>query len=409
MNATTSKPSNGIGNLWTVLRKELRDFTRDRRTLALTLLIGPLFYPVLLFGIGKLTALRAQTQLEKPLEIYMAGAEGAPNLVAWLAGQGIRAKADAGDAKTLEARIDAAIRNQSEDVALVIGADYADDWRAGRPARVTVVADSTSRNADLMVARVKAALGAYGQQVGALRLLARGIDPSITRAVGVEDRDLATPEAKRGLLLSVLLPLIMMIFAFLGGAAITLDATAGERERQSLEPLLATPAPRWAIVSGKMLAAGALGVLGLVLTLLSFKFAATVASGSLGALDVSVPAILKLLLVLLPLVLLGTALLTFLAAGAKSLKEAQSHMTLLMFLPMLPAYALMAYPLKAQALWQYAVPFLAQNQLLVKITRGEAATPAQWGVYLVCAFGLALLLWLGAVWRYRQEKLAISA
>jgi sodium transport system permease protein len=68
----------------------------------------------------------------------------------------------------------------------------------------------------------------------------------------------------------------------------------------------------------------------------------------------------------------------------------------------------MAYPLKSQALWQYAVPFLAQNQMLVKVTRGEAATPAQWAVYLACAFGLALLLWLAATWRYRQERLAIS-
>jgi sodium transport system permease protein len=80
----------------------------------------------------------------------------------------------------------------------------------------------------------------------------------------------------------------------------------------------------------------------------------------------------------------------------------------MMFMPMLPAYALMAYPLKDQELWQYAVPFLSQNQMLVKASRGETASPEQWGIYLACALALATVLWLAAIWRYRQEKLAIS-
>ncbi|KAF1712336.1 sodium ABC transporter permease [Pseudoxanthomonas kalamensis DSM 18571] len=395
--------------MMTVLRKELRDFLRDRRTLIFTLLVGPLIYPLLMIGIGKLTQLRAETQLEKPLEIHIVGAERAPNLVAWLGGQGVRSKETLpGDEARQRAQLDAAVREQREDVGLLIGKDFADDWQAGRPAQVVIVADSTSRNSDLVVARVRAVLGGYGQQVGALRLLARGVDPGITRALGVEDRDLATPEAKRGLLLSVILPLLLVMWAFIGGAHISMDATAGERERQSLEPLLATPASRGAIVSGKMLAAALLGVTSLVLTLLSFKISSVFASGAMRSLDVSPGSILSLLLVLLPLVLIGTALLTFLSAAAKSMKEAQSHMGWLIFLPMIPSYALMAYPLKNTALWQYAVPFLAQNQMLVKITRGESPSPEQWTIYLACSFGLALLLWAAAVWRYRQEKLAIS-
>ena len=91
------------------------------------------------------------------------------------------------------------------------------------------------------------------------------------------------------------------------------------------------------------------------------------------------------------------------------MKEAQSHIMWLMMLPMLPAYGLMAYPIKDTALWQYAVPFLSQNQLIMKITRGEAASMAQWGVYFSTSLALGVVLWMLAVWRYRQEKLAISA
>jgi sodium transport system permease protein len=387
----------------TVFRKELRDFVRDRRTFLMALLLGPLVYPLLMLGMGKLMEARVSTQLEKPLEIPVVGADYAPNLIAFLATQDIRAKAPPKD-------LVAAIRNQDEDVALVIAPDFAEDWRASRPAKVEIVADTTRTNADVPVERLRAALNGYSRQVGALRLVARGLNPSLAQSVMVAQRDVATPEAKQGRLMSVILPLILVLFAFVGGANLTMDVTAGERERQSLEPLLATPVSRASLVSGKMAAAGLIGVASVVLTLLSFKLSAALSTSAMAsALDVSFPAIGRMLLVLAPMVLIGTALLTFISAGAKSMKEAQSHMVWLMFMPMLPGYALMAYPLKDQDLWQYAVPFLSQNQMLVKATRGETASPEQWAIYLGCAFALAAALWIAAIWRYRQEKLAISA
>jgi sodium transport system permease protein len=60
-------------------------------------------------------------------------------------------------------------------------------------------------------------------------------------------------------------------------------------------------------------------------------------------------------------------------------------------------------------LWMFAVPFLAQNQALMKVVRGESMEPMQWMVYLVAGFGLALVLWFAATQRYKQERLAISA
>ncbi len=391
-----------LGTMLTVMRKEMRDFTRDRRTLLLTLLVAPLLYPVIFLGMGKLSELRKETQLDKPLELPVVGIERAPNLIAYLAGNGINAKAAPAD-------IEARIRLQQEDVALAIDPGFASDWRAGKPAKVEIVTDTTRRNADVPAARVREALNQYGQTVGSLRLLARGINPMVAAPLNTGTRDLATPEAKSGMFMTILLPMILTIFAFIGGSHLAMDTTAGERERQSLEPLLATPASRGALVSGKMAAAVLLGVVSMLLILLSFKASASLATGATVSLDVSFAAMGKLLLILLPLVLIGTALLTCLAAAAKSMKEAQSHIIWLMMLPMLPAYALMAYPIKDTALWQYAVPFLSQNQLIQKVTRGESAVPEQWAVYLAASLALAALLWLAAVWRYRQEKLAISA
>ncbi|CAN4277498.1 MAG TPA: ABC transporter permease [Solimonas sp.] len=386
--------------VFTVMRKELRDLSRDRRTLALALFLGPLLYPALMLGMGYLTENRIRTQVDKTLEIPMVGAEHAPNLVKFLATNGITAAA-------APENLDAAIRSQEIDAALRISPDYAEDWRNGRPALVEIIRDSTRRDADIPTQRLQAALNAYSQQVGALRLLARGVDASVARPVNIGLQDMATPEAKQGMLLSVLLPYLLILTSFIGGAYLILDATAGERERQSLEPLLATPAPRSAVVSGKIAAACVIGLATLLLTLLAFKFSAQFA-GTLGRqLNVSFLAIGKMLLILVPMLFIGTSLLTYLAASAKSMKEAQSHMTWLMLLPMIPTFALMANPLKSQ-LWQFAVPFLAQNQLLLKVIRNEYISAQTWLIYVGAAFGVAALLWFAAVRRYHQEKLAIA-
>lgn len=389
-----------LATTWTVMLKELRDISRDRRTLALTLLLSPLLFPAIILGLGTLGEKRTRTQIQQVLEVPTIGIERAPNLVAFLGTQGIRAIEPPAD-------LEHALRTQQHDVGLRISEGFAEDWRAGRPALVEVMLDSTQPDAEIPGQRLRGALAAYGGQVGSLRLMVRGIDASVARPVSVGTLDVSTPEAKRGRLLATILPYFLIITAFLGGAALVLDVTAGERERQSLEPLLATPASRGAIVSGKIAAAIALGLVTLLLALLALKLSAQMSTGVARSLDVSLLSIGKMLFVLLPMLLVGTSLLTFLAAAAKSLKEAQSHMTWLMLLPMIPTLMLMVNPVKTQ-LWQFAVPFLAQNQLLLKVIRSEPITAQVWAVYLGSSLGLVLLLWLAAVMRYRQEKLAIS-
>ncbi|EGO81071.1 ABC transporter permease [Xylella fastidiosa] len=390
-----------FSTLWTVICKELRDILRDRRTLVLSLLLTPLLYPLIILGMGMLSESRVKTQVDQLLEVPTIGREYAPTLINFLAAKRLNAVAPSSDVVT-------AIHTQQIDVALRIDSGYADAWREGRPALVEIVYDATRRDAEIPVARLKDALNAYSQQVGMLRLLARGIDPQVVRLIEISTWDLATPDAKRALLMSVILPMLLVITSFIGGASLVLDATAGERERQSLEPLLTTPVSRHIIVSGKIVAACAVGLLSLLLTLLAFKLSAQLASAEMSQqLNVRFIPMLQMLFILLPVLFMGTALLTFLAAAAKSVKEAQSHMAWLLLLPVLPSYAMMAYPLKSQ-LWQFAIPFLAQNQLLQKVIRNEVVGIEVWAIYLSMSFGLALLLWWAAVRRYCKEQLAVS-
>ena len=383
-----------------VWKKELRELVRDRKTLMLSLLMGPILAPVLIIGLAKIGESKAQEQMEQALEVAIVGADRAPSLVEWLHGQGIERKEVADP--------DAAIRSQAEDAYLEVGEDYAEQWRDGEPALVEIVHDSTRRDSGIPVRRIENALQRYNQQVGALRLLSRGINPQVAAPLMVSHKDLSTPEARGATLAAAMLPYMLILFAFLGSIQLVVDTTAGERERQSLEPLLATPARRGAIVSGKIAAACSVGVLALLLTLLGFKVGAELAGGISRQMAVGGAEIAMMMVILLPMVFLGGTLLTCIAAGAKSVKEAQSYMGVLVLLPMIPTLILMVNPVK-DALWMFAVPFLAQNQMLIKVIRSEPISAEQWAVYLGAGLAIVAVLWYVAVRRYHQEKLAVSA
>jgi len=386
--------------IWTVAKKELLDLFRDRRTMLLGLLMGPLVIPALILGMGSMAEKKARTQLESTLQLPVIGAEHAPNLVAFLGGRNIAVQPAPEDP-------DALVRDQDADVVLRIDPEYGTQWRGSRPAQVELIYDSSRQDSRIPVERLRGALLEYSRTVGVLRGINRGTSPEAGFAVQVAQRDVATPESRRGMLLAFL-PYMLILFSFLGGAHLVMDSTAGERERQSLEPLLATPASRAAIMSGKILAACLFGMLSLLLIVLAFKFTFAVAPGPLRLVDVSLPVMAQLLFVLLPMVLIGTTLLTLISASVKSMKEAQGYMSVLMLLPIIPTVMLMVNPVKNQ-LWQFAVPFLAQNQMILKLVRSEAIAAQEWAVYLGAGFGLGLVLWLLAARLYHKEKLAISA
>lgn len=383
-----------------VAHKELVDLFRDRRTVMLGLLLMPLLFPALILGVGSMAERKARTQLESTLQLPVIGAEHAPNLIKYLRGQNIEAQPAPSDP-------DADVRDQTFDAVLRVSPDYGERWRDSRSAQIELIYDSSRRDSQIPVARVRNAIEQYSRTLALLRSIDRGLSPEVLQPVRVAQRDVATPESKRGMLLAFL-PYLLILSSFLGGAYLVIDVTAGERERQSLEPLLATPAARAAIMSGKILAAICFGMLSLLLILAAFKISFAIAPGQMRLVNLSSHMLLQLLLVLLPMVLIGTTLLTLISASVKSVKEAQSYMSLLMLLPIVPTVMLMVNPIKNQ-LWQFTVPFLAQNQMILRLVRSETITVQEWSVYLSTSFGLGLLLWILAARLYHQERLAISA
>jgi sodium transport system permease protein len=387
---------------WVVLRKELLDAFRDRRMVIVALVVMPLAVPLILAGMSSLGTKRQVEKLERTLELPVIGAEHAPNLIAWLEAQDVRAVEAPADP-------DRAVRRQELEVVLRIDATFGDDWRAGRPARLELIYDSSRPlQSGATISRIRGLLEAYGSQVGTLRLVARGIHPAVVQPLLVGSRDVATPESRFDLA-QQMLPYLLLLLAFIGGMQLAIDATAGERERQSLEPLLATPATRAAIISGKILATAVFTLLSVLVTLVMYRLAFALVPAERMDLSLAVPvdALGLLLVVILPIVLLGATVLTALAAFARSHREAQGYLPLLIFLPMLPTLYLMVSPVKTQA-WMLAVPFLGQNQLILRILRQEPIGPAEWAISLGSGFVLVAVAWLLAARLYHREQLAAS-
>jgi sodium transport system permease protein len=370
-----------MSGLGTVYRKEVHENLRDRRSLFNSVLLGPILFPILFIGLAYFAGSKQQERIEEILEIPVVGAEHAPNLVGFLEQQGVVIQPAPEDPE-------AAVKTQAVQVIVRIPEQFPEQWQEGEPAVVEVIADPSRRESEIPMQRVRGLLHAYGAQIGQLRLQLRGVSPRIQSAIMVKDVDLSTPQS-RGMLVMIMLPYVLMITAFTGGMHLAIDSTAGEKERKSLEPLLISPVPRWQIMLGKMAATATYAFASLSLTLLAFKFAfPLLPTGALGVdLNLSVEAIGGILFAVAPVVVLAAAMLTTLAAMAKSLREAQSYMGLVFMIPMIPSLIFMVNPMKPET-WMMAIPMFSQNLLIGEFVRGESVSQ----LWLAMSMGSTLLI-----------------
>jgi sodium transport system permease protein len=386
----------------TVWWKEVKENLRDKRTVMSALIYAPLFGPIMFVILMNVQINHELSKAEGPLKVPVVGAQYAPNLIEALKQQGLVPQPAPGDP-------DAAVRDRDADVVLRIPADYAKAWTKGEPAQVELIYDASQMGTSTPRERLEGMLKNYTREQGAMRLIARGLSPEIAMPVIVSDRDQSTPQSRSGLVFGIL-PYFFVIAIFIGGMYLAIDLTAGERERQSLEPLFANPVARWRILVGKLGAIGAFSLASLILCVIGFAVAGHfMPAEKLGmSFDLGAAFIGRVLLLELPLLALFAVLQTLVAAFAKSYREAQTYLSLLMILPIVPSMLMSFMPVKP-ATWMYAVPLLGQQIGISELLRGRAIGMGDIGLALVCGFGAALIVGLVTAQVYRSEKLAISA
>lgn len=380
-----------------VFLKELIDALRDRRTLMRlavpALLMGPLML-MMLSGLISQFESRAEQR-----ELVVQGIEHAPTLRNYVERQNYKIKPAPAD-------YERQLRDSKlGDPVVVIPANFESDLARGEQPELEIVIDSANQRASAGAGTVRRMLDGFGRERAGLTLLLRGVAPELLRPVDFNERDLASPGARASRITSII-PMFVIMAVLYGCLTAALDATAGERERGSLEPLLMNPAKHLGLVSGKWAAVALLGAAVAGLCSLSFIPAQwLLKSDSLAAMfRFGWPEVARFALILVPLCAALGALLMAVAIRTKTFKEAQASATLVMTGVSLAPMVSIMNP-GGDAPWYFWLPGLGQNQLMMLVLKGEPMGLMQWGPSVLTA---ALVCTVCLVYVARHMREAVS-
>jgi len=382
MSSGPHRNDSAIARVFTIARKELVDTLRDRRTMLVTLFSAAAAGPIFLLLIFNLIA--SQADRARELELFVVGSEYAPALIAFLERQQVTLTPAPVD-------YEAKVKTGELSVVLIVDPAFAEDVAIGMQGTVKLVYDRSRDRAQVSINQTEALLRAYNRQWGGQRLLLRGVAPTVANPLNVEAADVATPQ-QSGALALFLVAYYGLFAAVMGGMAVALDTTAGERERASLEPLLTTPARPLELVIGKWLAVSAFNALVVILTLLGFYL--TLAFAPLPA--VGIPFLFgarefaRFVIILLPMILLLPAIMLLMGSRGRTFKEAQANVSVLLFIvALVPAVQLFLQ--RKEPDWIAIIPVSGQYTLLNLALRGEAVPSAQLALSYVVPAALIVI------------------
>ena len=323
-----------MSKILVVLKKELKDNFRDKRSLFFALLYGPLLLPVLMIGPLAIGVQKVAINHEQAQTIYIDGLERVPGLVRYLKEQNVDAEKAPKEYREL-------IKSHELTMALVVPEEYNAQFRSGKTASLLIYFDSANDASARLGRHMRYLLDSYSRQLAMQRLQVRGIDTRLLRPIHVVEEDMNLGKGPEQVIARIL-PFIIVLSLTLGGFYLAVDTTAGERERHSLEPLLSLSISRNAIALGKYLSilffVAMSGLLATVSTYVIFAFVPVAILREI--VDVQWLTFVKVFLIFFPLVLLFSSAMMLIASYARNTKEAQTHLGVAMFLPMAPFFIL---------------------------------------------------------------------
>lgn len=308
--------------LGVLYRKEMLDFLRDKRTI-ISMFVAPIiFMPVSMIGTSMYLSKQRDTAKVQRYTIALHENKAVAGLSEALTKAGFTVKqvADArgaADSKTADFGVDAS------------------------ESSVTIYADLSEITAQVAKARVRDALDQLRRQRVRDDLKALNIPEKILSPFRIEDVNLAHPRKMTGSILGSMLGFILMIIMFNGAMYAAVDMTAGEKERHTMEMLLSSAASREEIVAGKMLASVTTSFFSAVLTFASFVAGfvymgnSNTDFGNAMQFPTDAATLSLIALAIIPMCVLAAGVAVALATPAKSVREATSYLTLILFIPMM--------------------------------------------------------------------------
>jgi len=320
-----------------VLRKELRDLLRDRRTLRAMILVPVCVTPLLMLTMARVTqAVTAKAQAEVPA-VQILGGEDSPAIVRQLE-QDPKLRIVPAAADWRQEIADKKIR-----AAVQIPAHFEADLAGGTAGPVVLYNYEGELRSGYAAAELERTFRQLRDSVVQQRLAQRGLSPALLQPFAVRRENVSPPERVAGNRLGGMVPYFLVLFCFMGSMYPAIDLTAGEKERGTMEPLLCAPVGRTDLVLGKFLtviasafAAGTLACLSLTLTLRWGKLGPGAGPADLGLNQVDSAGIVGVVALFIPVVVLISAVMFSLALWARNHREALSSIQPLMLVVFVP-------------------------------------------------------------------------
>jgi sodium transport system permease protein len=375
-----------------VLGKELLDTLRDRRALIAMVAVPIFLWPVMMLGMGGLIAAQEKKTQATMHEVAIIGSQWSPTLTAAVqAHEGLIVLPAQSDS------IEALLRSKDLRAALTLSHGFEDTIAAGGTGTAEILYIETEAAGEVAMLRLDRVTENFADSVANSRLSAAGLDSSVVHPVDVNRRNVATGEELGGFVLGMFLPYLLVIIALTGGLYPAIDLTAGEKERGTMETLLATPATRFELAAGKVftvfLAAFFAAVLATTSMFVSFSIGASILADA-GEISFTVSAAnaAGMLLLLIPTAALFAGVLLSIALAARSYKEAQSYLTPLMFLVIIPGFVTFVRGFEPTFVWA----FVPVSNVCLSMKMLLAGAP-EWG-FIAATFGAAFVYATAAVW-----------
>ncbi|OEJ64099.1 ABC transporter permease [Magnetovibrio blakemorei] len=382
-----------------VFGKEVRDHSRDRRSLLLAL-IYPMLGPLLVAGGLFLASKTLQGDFrQQHIEIPVIGLENAPALAAYLQDKNVRFRT----APATPAEREDAVRQGRLPVVMIVPLSAKGQERFS----VELITNLGRVDNLRVTSRLRALINAYNEKIADELAKKAGLAEGYGAPIKITQTNVAQ-DANIAVFFYNMMPPLVIFMIFLGGVHLAIDTTVGERERGSLEPLLLAPMERGGLLLAKALAALAFTAVTTVVNLAAFRvfMGMAVASSDRLAAPPGWEVFAQVFLIAIPLMAFAVALQMALAVITKSMKEAQIYLGLLPLIPALPGMVMVFSPLNPTDLTA-GIPVLGQMLLINQLVAGQALDPLHVVIAtLSTVISAGLIFALAAKW-FRREKMFV--
>ena len=330
-----------IKDAFIILRKELKNILKDKRTLVATLLVPFLLIPLLFVGMDYMENRQRSSAEDTIYTINIVNNDDPVFL------------------EILSEHLNFNLVSEYSEDELVV--EFPSGYSPGDRAQTLIYFNSTSQKSSFASSRIGNALSDYSAYLADTYLDDYGIDLKSLYTISISQVDTAPEEAQGARFLLIMVPYLILIYVFVGAMSVGIDATAGEKERGSLAVILVNQVSRSSIAIGKILYAVTVGIASSCMTFLGFLLAVKLTGGMFGqSVTFSGFSFMTMIVLLITLIMtsaIAASIILFLGSMAKSVKEATTYILPIYFVVViLGVFTMNMDPSSNQLL--FLVPFL---------------------------------------------------